>query len=144
MSAWPATWSGGDWPAAWSDEDRARASAALAAAPRPVAGAASSGARTPNTPAGWPQKKIRETFVGYFKSQQHTHWPSSSVVPHEDPTLLFANAGMNQYKSIFLGAASGVFFFFSRSRFAPGDYTTYLPTPTRRRGERTLLHEISA
>jgi len=57
----------------------------------------------PNTPEGWPQKKIRDTFVGYFKSQQHTHWPSSSVVPHEDPTLLFANAGMNQYKSIFLG-----------------------------------------
>lgn len=51
----------------------------------------------------WPAKKIRETFVSYFGENGHTHWPSSSVVPHEDPTLLFANAGMNQYKSIFLG-----------------------------------------
>ena len=51
------------------------------------------------------QAKIRDTFVDYFKANQHTHWPSSSVVPHDDPTLLFANAGMNQYKSIFLGAA---------------------------------------
>jgi len=71
----------------------------------------------PNTPEGWPQKKIRDTFVGYFKSQQHTHWPSSSVVPHEDPTLLFANAGMNQYKSIFLGASPArPLFFFSERR----------------------------
>jgi len=61
------------------------------------------GARVPNTPEGWPAAKIRDTFVEYFKANQHTHWPSSSVVPHDDPTLLFANAGMNQYKSIFLG-----------------------------------------
>ena len=102
---WPANWSDCDWPAAWSEEDRARATKALAAAPRPAVAPA---ARIPNTPEGWPQKKIREAFVNYFKSQKHTHWPSSSVVPHEDPTLLFANAGMNQYKSIFLGALSRV------------------------------------
>ncbi|KAJ8605847.1 hypothetical protein CTAYLR_000523 [Chrysophaeum taylorii] len=52
----------------------------------------------------WPAEKIRSTFIRYFEEEKgHTHWPSSSVVPHEDPTLLFANAGMNQYKSIFLG-----------------------------------------
>ena len=61
------------------------------------------GERIPNTPEGWPQAKIRSTFVEYFQRHAHTHWPSSSVVPHDDPTLLFANAGMNQYKSIFLG-----------------------------------------
>ena len=61
------------------------------------------GERTPNTPEGWPQAKIRSTFVEYFQRPAHTRWPSSSVVPHDDPTLLFANAGMNQYKSIFLG-----------------------------------------
>jgi len=52
----------------------------------------------------WNAKAIRQSFVDFFVQKcEHTFVPSSSVVPHEDPTLLFANAGMNQYKSIFLG-----------------------------------------
>ncbi|MCJ1313063.1 Alanine--tRNA ligase [Agyrium rufum] len=53
--------------------------------------------------AQWPAVKVRDTFLNYFKEKGHTFVPSSSVVPLSDPTLLFANAGMNQYKSIFLG-----------------------------------------
>lgn len=51
----------------------------------------------------WTTKKVRETFVSFFEKHEHTFVPSSSTIPHEDPTLLFANAGMNQYKPIFLG-----------------------------------------
>ncbi|GAA6058951.1 hypothetical protein JCM10212_002903 [Sporobolomyces blumeae] len=52
----------------------------------------------------WPATKVRQTFLDYFNDKhKHTFVPSSSTIPYEDPTLLFANAGMNQYKSIFLG-----------------------------------------
>ncbi|KAM0789420.1 hypothetical protein ACM66B_000245 [Microbotryomycetes sp. NB124-2] len=52
----------------------------------------------------WPATKVRDTFLEFFKQQHgHTFVPSSSTIPYDDPTLLFANAGMNQYKSIFLG-----------------------------------------
>ncbi len=52
----------------------------------------------------WPANKVRSTFVDYFKEKNgHSFVPSSSTIPYEDPTLLFANAGMNQYKAIFLG-----------------------------------------
>lgn len=46
---------------------------------------------------------IRAQFLQFFESKQHRVLPSSSLVPHNDPTLMFANAGMNQFKNIFTG-----------------------------------------
>lgn len=48
--------------------------------------------------------EIRQKFLDYFAQQKHTIVSSSSLVPQNDPTLLFANAGMNQFKDCFLGA----------------------------------------
>ncbi|MGY6039399.1 alanine--tRNA ligase [Aeromonas sp. AE23HZ002T15] len=48
--------------------------------------------------------ELRAAFLEYFRSQGHQVVSSSSLVPHNDPTLLFTNAGMNQFKDVFLGA----------------------------------------
>mmetsp|Transcript_34158 Transcript_34158/g.71386 ORF Transcript_34158/g.71386 Transcript_34158/m.71386 type:complete len:993 (-) Transcript_34158:986-3964(-) len=51
----------------------------------------------------WTTNKVRSTFVDFFKDREHTVQPSSACAPLNDPTLLFTNAGMNQFKPIFLG-----------------------------------------
>ena len=50
----------------------------------------------------WTSKKVRQTFFDYFGERGHTYVPSSSTIPYEDPTLLFANAGMNQVRTVCL------------------------------------------
>ncbi len=50
-------------------------------------------------------RELREKFLSYFKAQNHRIISSSPTIPHDDPTILFTNAGMNQFKSVFLGSS---------------------------------------
>src|SRR5512136_7351 len=47
---------------------------------------------------------IRDQFLSFFRERGHTIVPSATVIPYDDPTLLFTNAGMNQFKDVFLGS----------------------------------------
>ena len=50
--------------------------------------------------------QIRQEFLDFFKGKGHAIVPSASLIPHNDPTLIFTNAGMNQFKDVFLGTGT--------------------------------------
>jgi alanyl-tRNA synthetase len=63
----------------------------------------SSSISNPTGGGNWTGAKVRSTFLKFFEGRGHRVVRSSSLVPHNDPTLLFTNAGMNQFKDVFLG-----------------------------------------
>lgn len=57
-------------------------------------------------------KELRDQYLQFFSNKNHIIIPGSSVIPKDDPSLLFVNAGMNQFKKYYLGQASPYFVYF--------------------------------
>ena len=72
----------------------------------------------------WPARRVRDEFFNYFKSRGHTFVPSSPTVPYDDPTLLFANAGMNQVRGLFPAASQLI----AISSLNPSSWAPSIPT----------------
>eukprot|EP00897_Mesotaenium_endlicherianum_P008943 jgi/Mesen1/8077/ME000434S07324 len=69
-----------------------------------AAGAAGAAGASPQEEVEWPASRVRETFIKFFEGKGHTAVASSPVVPLDDPTLLFANAGTYKYNPIVLSS----------------------------------------
>ncbi|WP_347939154.1 alanine--tRNA ligase [Rickettsia oklahomensis] len=54
-------------------------------------------------------EEVRSKFITYFKTNNHTHVPASSLIPHNDPSLMFVNSGMVQFKNVFTGQEKRVY-----------------------------------
>ena len=87
-------------------------------------------------PEEWTTNRVRSTFVEFFRSRDHTFVASSACAPLQDPTLLFTNAGMNQFKPIFLGQAD------PRSRLATLSRATNSQKCIRAGGKHNDLEDV--
>ena len=84
---------------------------------------------------------VRRTFLDYFAKQGHKPVASASLVPHNDPTLLFTNAGMNQFKDYFTRKAQPPFPRATSAQklsLSPSEMTRSSPTPA------TFFHSARA
>lgn len=75
--------------------------------------------------SSWSSARVRSEFFSFFREKNHSFVPSSSTIPYEDPTLLFANAGMNQVCRLFRSSLALDNILVSSSQFS---WATLIPT----------------